>query len=705
MKLDVRPARLREAVVCAITLIAVWGQGNMTRSAHAQDPLITTATASSQALAELGPGNAIDGDDGTFWSSAVHGDAAHIEVLRIDFARNIHLAGLTLTPRAGGHGFPEDYAVEYSYDADGGAWFPVEGAWYLGEPQATEPVTKTFSGTILARRLRVIATKLSTDDFGNYYFQLAEIAPVEGDAVFPFATSRGAAFDAQLNMLWTVFGSISDGTDAVFTFGSEPAWMEWLGIRSHWSNTTPGFTNTAATLLTQWAQSADGYIWSWGNQEKWPTGAGSFHQENNAKYILGCWRYWAWTRDDVFFDRVDPTVVSAPAAPSRPDVSQGKTIRQKLRDAMQYLLVDQLGNQGGIVVQDNGMDNDGTVDGEPTNYWDNWRFGYKNPYDNIYYYAALEAMAQMETFWGDRVRAAELRDYREGCRADYLAQFYDPATGRYVSTIDKDGVTWDFGSTFVNLEALAYGLGDAEKAASIFDWLDGRRVVSGETATGGDIYAWRFAPRANTLAIETVGPPYWWFSIGGAIRVDTSSARWDNHLENGGAIFYTSFYDLLARLRWRGPDDAAVRLQAIVDEFAIDQLRRDPTAPGSAPWQLGIIGEFPESGLVPCFIPYGFAGLSAELPGLRVFPRLPSDWSFLTVREVRFAGTLLTITVRHESVEVVSDVASARTLYVETDPIAPGQDRTFAVEPGEPIWLRLEPLNAARQWERLADRP
>ena len=225
-----------------------------------------------------------------------------------------------------------------------------------------------------------------------------------------------------------------------------------------------------------------------------------------------------------------------------------------------------------------------------------------------------------------------------------MTTFWDPAKGRYVSTIDKTGKVWDFGSTFINLEALAYGLGDSLKAQAIFAWLDGARIIPGETSQGADIYAWKFAPRANTLAIESTGPPYWWESLGGAINVD-GNAGWDRHLENGGAIFYTSYYDIIARIKYLGPDNALQRLNAIVAEFEIDQLRRDPDT-----WKFGIIGEFPESGLVPCVLIYGFAGLSADSAGLHVAPQLPSAWEWLKLKDLAYAGTILSLHITPHAV-------------------------------------------------------
>jgi len=631
------------------------------------------------------------------WASAGHVGPYYVEWIAVEFDETAPIAGVILTPRTIGstvYAYPRDYRIEYSYDENGTYWFPVAGASFENQPTPTGPVTHLFAGEIVARRIRVRATELTTDDYGNYYFQLAEFEPIASDLVPPFATSAGNPFDAHLNMMWLIYGTVSDGTNAVYTLGNEPAFHEWMAIKYSWSQSTSGLRHTLRDgRLLIWPQSNDGYVWSWSDREPWPGVDDPYHNENNAKYILAAWRIWAWERADDWFDLVDQTVVSNPAVPPRPgmsDISLGMTVRQKLRLAMQYLETELQGAAGGITIEDNGMNNTGTVYGDPTNYWDNWKFGYKNAYDNIYYYAALEAMAQLEEQWGNPARADQLRGYRAGCRTQYNSEFWNAGKGRYICTVDEDGVPWDFGSTFVNVEALYYGLGDSAQAAEVFDWLDGRRIIPGETSTGADIYYWKFGPRSNTIAIETIGPPYWWADYDGAIDPATT-ARWPVHCENGGAIFYVSFYDVMARLQYLGADAALARLQTIVSEFERDQLRRDPTNPGSTNWQLGIIGEFPESGLVPCVMVYGFAGVNPDRQGLHIAPNLPSAWSALTVNGIAWAGRGLDITVTPTDATVTSSVASSGAVYVGGIPISPGETRTILLNDAGKVLLQLAP--------------
>src|SRR5207253_7715314 len=93
--------------------------------------------------------------------------------------------------------------------------------------------------------------------------------------------------------------------------------------------------------------------------------------------------------------------------------------------------------------------------------------------------------------------AADLRR-----RADEVKEYggkrcWNEKTGRF-GTVDLDGNLHDYGFTFLNNEAVYYGFATAEQAQFIHTWLSGQRTVEGDTATGADIYHWRFGPRSTT---------------------------------------------------------------------------------------------------------------------------------------------------------------------------------------------------------------
>ena len=118
-----------------------------------------------------------DGDESTIFSSDAHGatDAAE-EWAAVDLGKPMTVKGVTLVPRAGGYGFPVDFSIQSASTPD--AFVDVAGETLTAFPTPTTgKVTRTFGAPVVARWLRVHATRLGADDFGNHYLQLAEIEP------------------------------------------------------------------------------------------------------------------------------------------------------------------------------------------------------------------------------------------------------------------------------------------------------------------------------------------------------------------------------------------------------------------------------------------------------------------------------------------------------------------------------------------------
>ncbi|NMC69918.1 MAG: hypothetical protein GYA57_07625 [Myxococcales bacterium] len=118
-----------------------------------------------------------DGDAGTVWSSVSH-SAADVaeEWVWVDLGTPRELTGATLVPRPAGYGFPIDFALQTSDDA--ASWVDVPGEAQTGFPNpGGAPVVRTFAAPVRARYLRLRATRLGADDFGNHYLQLAELVP------------------------------------------------------------------------------------------------------------------------------------------------------------------------------------------------------------------------------------------------------------------------------------------------------------------------------------------------------------------------------------------------------------------------------------------------------------------------------------------------------------------------------------------------
>lgn len=460
---------------------------------------------------------------------------------------------------------------------------------------------------------------------------------------YPFFTDKDDSFTQSVNGLWSIYGDPQDSS-LVYQFGNEPTYYEWMAEKIMWCSDDT-YKQGLKDRIREFPMSSDGYVWSWGNNPKWPTGDGAYHFDNNVKYISAVSRVLSWEHSTEFLDEKDDNTSGDG------DVSNGMTVRQKVESAMNYCLTTLHGSDG-LMIEDNGL-NTGLANGAPSNYWDNLPFGYKDGYNNIYFYNALLSMANIEDMESDSSSASNYRTLAAKVYDSYNGTFWDSDKGRYIGCIDVNGAKHDYGFTFLNTEALTYGLGDASKAASVYDWLDGKRTISSDTATGSNIYAFGFAPRSNTLSIGS-SQPYWWYSINGAITVD-SNAKYGQHLENGGAILYTEFYDLMGRFKYLGADNAKARFDAVSAEYQKDKIERNPVNNVGAQWKLGTIGAFPESGLVPTAFLYGFLGIQTDANGLTIAPNLSSGMKYAGVKDLEYAGSKYEIAACKTKITMQSD--------------------------------------------------
>ncbi|HEY0828273.1 MAG TPA: hypothetical protein VGE40_09275, partial [Bacilli bacterium] len=442
------------------------------------------------------------------------------------------------------------------------------------------------------------------------------------------------------------FGSISDGTGpngvaagegpnstgANYEYGSPPMHHNIMMTKIMWTQDTR-FKSQMKGYIRNWAIDSAGYVWSWYNNPRWdPSGHNSLHLTNNINYINAVYKIIAWENSIDFLNQVDGDTTATG------DVSSGMTVGQKVDAAMNYILNSLNGSNGLMIIYHS--ENTGRAGAEPSNYWDQLPFGYKSAYENIYYYQSLLAMSGIESMRGNTSNATYYANLAATAKTNYDSTFWDSTKKRYISTQDIDGVRWDFGHTFVSLEALGNGLGTSTKAADIFDWLDGNRTISGDTSTGADIYKFGFAPRISTVALENNNPK--WYNGGTNSSNFGTFGEW---LENGGADFFISFYDIMARAKYKGANNAKARFDDIMKEFAIDEIRRDPVGAGTGQaFKHGVIGEYPESGLVPAAFLYAFMGVDATKDGLMIYPNLPTDMPYAGVKDLEYGGVLYNMT-------------------------------------------------------------
>jgi hypothetical protein len=215
---------------------------------------------------------------------------------------------------------------------------------------------------------------------------------------------------------------------------------------------------------------------------------------------------------------------------------------------------------------------------------------------------------------------------------------------RYIGCIDADGNRHDYGFTFVNTMAIASGLAPKERAKSILEWLDHGHSVDGKGVRRSDIYTFKFAPRCNTIDNTDWWPVGW----------PASMSPWGDQIQNGGADLYESYYDIIARLKTRGADDAYRRFMDVMRRYAEpDRLTggrplftgesvQGGTAGGAG--GTGIMtSEFPESSLLAAVLVYGFLGADARADGLHIHPQIPSDQPFIRAENIYYHGAYLDI--------------------------------------------------------------
>lgn len=407
------------------------------------------------------------------------------------------------------------------------------------------------------------------------------------------------------------------------------------------------------------------------------------HTINNPIFILASWYYFNWTGDLDFLRR---------------NMNRMRTALRYQQTEMGGLEFNRIRNPwpGHDGRPGWTKDAEGHITPQPghgigNNYWDIMPFGGDDFYATYQYFAATRVMADLE----DAIRSnpgwdiprgpltlepEQLRAHADAVKTTANELFWNPETGRYIAAIDEDGKRYDFGFTFLNLDAIWYGIATEEHARSIMDWISGRRTVEGDTSTGTDIYRWRFGPRATTRRnLE-------WYGQG---WTHPESIPWGGQVQDGGGVLGFTFYDLWARLHVYGPDDAWQRLTEILAwekevhaaggyrAYYADGKQGTTLQGGGTAGGVGIDAEFFESSLLPSIVVYGFAGLSPEPDGLHISPSLPQAVPELTVRNVLYRGTPLDVRVTLDAITLTLQQAPA-------EPVTVRFDAPMALDSGEP---------------------
>ena len=575
--------------------------------------------------------------------------------------------------------FPSNVTVEYTTDG-GETWYMLPHYYYvLPNSEGLYSCVMNFpnpKGLTLSLPLdRITANGIRfrgidyLDSAKLKSFGVSEMR-VYGEKGCRLYSSYDGYYNADLSNMWTIFGtaktepmmfnSLQGGRSNVEPFRSgmtmiaSTEWFAWNGMKLNWSGFDEAkeihlrslnravyggdgwrFDEESGEYVVDESEYAsnpedDGFIWATDSDPKHL--GEQTHYTNNSSLIIAARDFLLSTDDPEGFLSMTN--------------QRGQIMLEKLRKAMEYMLIDLDGESGLMTIFD--PRNDGTVRGVSSNYWDSLNFfGYQSAYENVFFFQAVLAMADIESFIGNSEKAEYYAGLASKIRRVFNETFWDAEKGRYITSINVRGERLDFGITFENFMAVAAGLASEEQAESIYDWIDGKRIIESDTSTGEDIYAFKVSARTNTVAVESVeedGLHYWWYN--GHSFNDVLPGHWGlygQQMQNGGTIFYTSFYDVAGR-SFLSADNAIARFNVIMDEFHVDSLRRDPRTKWG-PYLVSINGEFPESGLVPLSFVTNVVGVTPQVRGLEIKGNLPSDMTYAGVKEYEYRGKKYSIEV------------------------------------------------------------
>ncbi len=396
------------------------------------------------------------------------------------------------------------------------------------------------------------------------------------------------------------------------------------------------------------------------------------HNINNVSYIRGCCDYFLWSLDTTFLRNRMERIRWAMRFVEREFQTRAK----------KCIYTTWAGNEGRSGVEwIDGKKHIIPGQGVGSNYWDLLPFGGEDALATVYYYNTLEKLADLE----EQIAAhpdwkvptpgayapADLRQHAAEVKAYFDERFWNKETGRF-GTIDLDGQLHDYGFTFLNNEAVAFGITTPNQARSIHAWISGTRTVPGDTSTGSEIYHWRFGPRSTTR--RNIDYYFWGWS-------NPESVPWGSQVQDGGAVLGGSYYDLMARLKTAGPDDIAPRLSAIAAWFDETQREggyrpyyaKDPARGslqgGGAAAGLGLDREFVESVMVTQVMLYGLLGFHPTVDGFAVSPQLPSDWPELTITRIHLHDQVLNITAsRDGGLKIIATGTPSTELMIQAPP-------------------------------------
>ncbi len=390
------------------------------------------------------------------------------------------------------------------------------------------------------------------------------------------------------------------------------------------------------------------------------TASDSRHSINSFCFIKGSYDYFNWTRDLSFLRKN----INRMRLALRFFISEFKTRENK---AVVNSWVGHAGRPG-IKVDETGKRVEVYGRGIGSSYFDLLPGGGTPGYANIYFYDTLLCMAKLEDQiqknpdWNIssgplKFNPKFLRSHAKEIKENASKKLWNSKTERFAFNLDADNIKWDFGYTILNLESIYYGFATSNQAIDILNWITGKRIIESDTSVGKDIYHWRFGPRCSTKRNINYYPAGWLY-LG-------NITPFGNQVQDGGAVMGFSYFDIMARLKILGADNAWERLKIIIKWYEdvkneggyrkyynAEQPERGSLQGGGTAGGLGLDEEFFESVLLPQTMLYGFMGFQPVYNGFYINPNLPKDWPSLTITQIKLHNYSLDVTVAKSKIEV-----------------------------------------------------
>lgn len=333
------------------------------------------------------------------------------------------------------------------------------------------------------------------------------------------------------------------------------------------------------------------------------------------------------------------------------------------------------------------------------NYWDILALPQINLSSNIYFYKAVRAMRDLESIaeeqninaekpsvkgaqdWKTDVKytqdSSSLTELLSLIKKRINEYFWNSKTGRlHLGYNLNNTAPIDYGYVVFNLEAVCEDILDGDRAKSVMDWISGKRTVKGDDSTGSDIYKFEFAPRTSTArnAMQYVWP---W------VAVDKPFGR---QVQDGGSVLWASYYDITARMKVYGADNAWQRFKEIQAwykkvkaaggtgrRFYRDYYEelwfedRDYSLQGGGQdGGLGLDEEFIENAILYAAVPFVFMGLNAGAQNaLTVSPELPGLLGYIKTENLMYSGVVYDMAVSPVQIAVSNVRGETENVYVK----------------------------------------